>query len=389
MKVCFISSVYALSDTDRNGSFLVETVKHLTAKGHQVSIFAPSYEGRKNHYVNGIPVRRFRYFFRKWENLTHEQGAPNRIRNPFYLFVAVFYILSGLVNSVLYCRKERFDVLHVHWPFPHGIWGFAAGKLSNTPMVLNFHGAEILLAKNFFFVNSFLRHSLKHSSGVICNSSYTAGKVKKLTDKPVQIIPFGTTLNAKPALKDLNKKVKDILFAGRLIERKGLNYLLDAMKSINREVAVHLHVVGDGNMVDEWKRQKSILELDEMVTFHGFVTNQKLESLYARADLFVLPAIVDHRGDTEGLGVVLVEAMSFKTPVVASDVGGISDVIIHGETGLLVKEKDSIALAEACIRILTDDSLASSLAEKGLEHALSYFDWDRIIILVEKIYEDL
>lgn len=389
MKICLITSVYALSENDRNGSFLVESVRYLKRNGHDITIFAPSYEGLGDHCIEGVPVHRFRYFFRKWENLTHGQGAPNRIRNPFYLIVAFFYILLGLIKSVWFCRKEKFDVLHVHWPFPHGIWGYAAGKLSGTPVVLNFHGAELLLAEKFFFVNYFLRHSLKHASGIICNSSYTAKKVSALTDKHVDVIPFGTTLEVKSVAKNKSKPRKDILFAGRLIARKGLEYLLQAMPIIDESVPAHLHVVGDGNMAETWRKLSHDMGLDEMVTFHGFVSNEELIELYAGADLFVLPAIVDDRGDTEGLGVVLVEALCFKTPVVASDVGGISDVIINKQTGLLVPEKDVPALSNACIKVLKDDELASHLVDQGLAHAQSYFDWQRITSLIEKVYERL
>src|SRR5947207_2657860 len=112
MKICLMTSVYALSENDRNGSFLVESAKHLRAQGVELHVFAPSYEGLKSHVVQGVPVHRFRYFFRKWENLTHMQGAPNRIRNPLYLIVAAFYILSGLVNAVSFCRRTKFDLIH-------------------------------------------------------------------------------------------------------------------------------------------------------------------------------------------------------------------------------------------------------------------------------------
>ena len=113
--------------------------------------------------------------------------------------------------------------------------------------------------------------------------------------------------------------------------------------------------------------------------FYGFIPNEELAIQYQQADVFVLPAIRDQKGDTEGLGVVMIEALTFKTPVVASDVGGISDVIIDGKTGLLVPEKDPEQLAKAINRILSDNALAKRLGEAGCEHAKSYFDWERIV----------
>jgi glycosyltransferase involved in cell wall biosynthesis len=381
-----MTSTYKLSAEDKNVPFLTESVRHLVRQGHAVHVFAPSYEGLGSQVLDGVPVYRFRYFFKRWENLTHNQGAPNRIRNPLYLLVAFFYILSGLLHALRFCWKNEFDVLHVHWPFPHAIWGYAASRLTRTPMVLTFYGAEVLLGKKFFFVKYFLRHALKHAAAVVCISRYTAGEVAKLTTRRLELVPFGCTVRARPSLKDPQKPVKDVLFVGRLVARKGLDYLLRALPLCD-SVPVHLHVAGDGDRAAEWKALARRLGLDRQVTFHGVVSDEELERHYADADVFVLPAIVDDRGDTEGLGVVLVEALSFQTPVVASDVGGIPDVIIDKQTGLLVPEKDPAALAAAIQRLLRERELATLLARRGLRHARDFFDWGRITRRYIGIYE--
>lgn len=387
MKVCLMTSVYALSESDRNGSFLVESTRYLKERGHEVKVFAPSYEGLADHHIEGVPVHRFRYFFKKFENLTHGQGAPNRIRNPLYLLVAFFYILFGLISAVRFCRREKFDVIHVHWPFPHGMWGWAASKLSGAPIVLTFHGAELLLAKKFFFVDAFLKHAIKHSEGIICNSTFTAAEVAKLTDKPINVIPFGVTVNVKEKNATRNGDTHNLLFAGRIIERKGLEYLIRAIPLMDDELAVHLNIAGEGNVKASLQALTTELGLDDKITFHGFVPNAQLEDMYSQADVFILPAIVDDRGDTEGLGVVLVEALSYQVPVVASQVGGIPDVIIDGETGTLVPERSPEAIAEAVESLLRDDERASEMVDKGLAHARSYFDWGRITDLLVQTYK--
>jgi glycosyltransferase involved in cell wall biosynthesis len=379
MKICVMTSTYALSEQDCNVPFLVQSVRRLKARGHEVYVFAPSYEGCPNQVVHGVPVRRFRYFFRRWENLTHKQGAPNRIRNPIYLGVAFFYILFGLFQAIRYCRRHRFDIIHVQWPFPHGIWGSAASRLSGAPMVLTFHGAELLLCRKYFFVKYFLKHAIKNAGVVHCNSSFTAGEIGRLSNKPVEIVPYGCTVHARPVTKDLDKPVKDILFVGRLISRKGVDYLIRAVPRLAEKMPVRVHIVGHGDKGNLWKALCRELGVEDKVIFHGAVSAEELEQQYANADVFVLPAIVDERGDTEGLGVVLVEALCFQTPVVASAVGGIPDVIIDGQTGMLVPERDPVALAEAVIKLVQDRTLARHLTQGGLAHANEYFDWDRII----------
>ena len=213
------------------------------------------------------------------------------------------------MEAVRFCRRQKFDLIHVHWPFPHAIWGYVAGRLSGTPMVVTFHGAEVILCKKFFFVKYFLRHAVRNARAVLCNSSFTAGEIAKLgCDKPVHVIPFGTTVAARSTPRDASRSTKRVLFAGRLIRRKGVDYLLRAVPRVAAAVPVHVDIVGIGDQDESLRSLAEELGVTDRVTFHGFVSNEELERRYAEADVFVLPAIVDDRGDTEGLGVVLVEA---------------------------------------------------------------------------------
>jgi glycosyltransferase involved in cell wall biosynthesis len=388
MKICLVSSVYALSDTDRHASFLVESTRHLVACGHEVKVFAPSYNGNPSHRVHGVPVHRFRYFLKRWENLTHGEGAPTRIRNPLYLCVAAFYILFGLIALLRFCRREQFELLHVHWPFPHGIWGLAAARLFGIPLVLTFHGAELLLARRYPFVKPVLRLVCRGASGIVCNSSFTAGELRAHTRKPVSVIPFGATVTSRAVSRNPDKTVKDILYVGRLIERKGVSYLVDAMPLVLRRLPARLHVVGDGPTAQACRMKAVSAGVADAVVFYGTVPNEVLEALYADCDVFVLPAIVDDRGDTEGQGVVLVEAMSFAMPVVASRVGGIPDVVLADVTGLLVPERSPEALANAITAVLSNSTLATRMGAAGLANARTYFDWNRITRLLDEVYRN-
>jgi uncharacterized protein (TIRG00374 family) len=206
---------------------------------------------------------------------------------------------------------------------------------------------------------------------------------------PIQVIPFGSTVKVEAIAKVCDKPVKDILFAGRLIERKGMEYLLRAMPIVRPSCRVHLHIVGVGDLRPHLEQLASDLGVADDVTFHGFVSNEELERLYREADVFVLPAIVDDRGDTEGLGVVLVEAIRHRTPVVASRVGGIVDIVKHEETGLLVDQRCPNQLAASIVRLLTDGELRSRLVEQGLAHAQSYLDWATITDRLTAVYSQV
>lgn len=386
MKICLVTSVYALSDTDRHAAFLVESTRHLIARGHDVVVFAPAYEGCPSHTVDGVPVHRFRYFPRRWENLTHGEGAPTRVRRPFYLFVAVFYVACGLISLLRLCHRERFGLLHVHWPFPHGIWACAVSRLYGIPVVLTFHGAELLLSRRFPFVPFFLRRALRCARGVICNSTFTARQAAQYTNKRIEVVPFGITVAPRKIPRQPDKPAKDILFVGRLIERKGVCHLIRAIPEVLQSLPAHLHIVGLGPQQSELAALVDALGIHDSVTFHGVISNERLEGLYGLADVFVLPAITDSRGDTEGQGVVLVEAMSFGVPVIASDVGGIPDVVLPERTGLLVPEGSPDAIAAAIQRVMFQPGLATKMSSKGAVWARTQFSWDRTTDLIETVY---
>ena len=385
MKICFVASTYPRSESDPAVPWLREELRRLKARGHDVHVFAPAFKGSPSHQIDGIPVHRFRYFFAGKEDLTHDSGAPTKIRRPGYLLLTLFYILAGTFGLTRFHRRERFDILHIHWPFPHGLFGLVAARVTRARLVMSFHGAELLLAKKFPFVNPALRFFTRHADAVTCNSSYTAAAIHKLKSCTPEIIPYGSPIPER-AVPERRNEVKRILYVGRLIERKGVPYLLRAMPMVLAKLPARLTIVGNGALLEPLKAQVVEMGLQESVEFRVDVPEEELMAAYAESDVFVLPAIIDSRGDTEGLGVVLIEALSFRRPVVASAVGGIVDVILDGETGLLTPEKDPQSLAEALIRVLTDEKLAKRLADNGYQHVKTVFDWDRILCQTEAVY---
>jgi phosphatidylinositol alpha-1,6-mannosyltransferase len=168
-----------------------------------------------------------------------------------------------------------------------------------------------------------------------------------------------------------------ILTVARLVRRKGIKYLIEAMPRVLRSLPdTVLLVVGDGPEKPRLEEEARILGLASRVSFLGKVPEQKLIAFYQASDVFVLPAIVDSEMNTEGLGVVLLEAMSMGKPVVASGVGGIPEAVVNGETGLLVKPQDPNDLADAIIRLLGNSELSRKMGDNGRQRVKEVFDWD-------------
>ncbi|MFH1314551.1 MAG: glycosyltransferase family 4 protein [Candidatus Eisenbacteria bacterium] len=394
MKVCFITSVFPRGETDPTASWIIEIIHRLQARGVDIKVFCPSFKGLKDQYIHSIEARRFRYFFKNHEDLTHDQGAPYKIREARYRFIAIFYVFFGLIHFLRYCRKEKFDILHVQWPFPHAIWAYFASRLFKARTVLTFHGAELLLVRTYPFVRHFLKHAINHADGITSNSSFTRSKILEITDTTVNIVGFGPAVGGiQSAVKRKHEKKdnpkKQILFVGRFVERKGTEYLIKAMPEIVGKVDSELILVGTGDLEGELRHLAGDLGVEQHIRFDGVVSNEELNRRYREADVFVLPSIVDSKGDTEGLGVVLIEALAYNTPVIASRVGGIIDIVKHRETGMLVPEKDPAALAAAVVEVLTNDELALRLAEDGNKFIKEKYDWDKLADQLRDIYEQV
>lgn len=377
--ILVFSSVYPTTPDGNHGAFIREAILRLQPTGAKFTVFAPAYEGSPPHELDGIKVYRFRYCPKRFENLVRD-GAPTKIqRQPLYLITAALYILLGTWQLLWVCRKEKPDLLQIHWPFPHGLMALPASKLLDIPMVFSFHGAELMLANKFSFVADILRWLLPMTNGVTANSSFTQGLIHKIHSGSVSIIPYGLTIEAKPPKARPPGEVPNLLFVGRLDERKGLRYLLKALPLVLAKQPINLRVVGKGILEEELKAQCKEMSLDAVINFLGFVSKEELVQEYASCDIFVLPAIVDSKGDTEGLGIVMIEALAHQKPVVASAVGGIVDVIHSGTTGLLVPEKDPSALAGAILTLLANPTQAEALGREGLKDVQTRFSWDCIV----------
>ena len=394
MKVLVIGSVYPRFHEDAEVPWLRTSIAHLKKAGVEIQILAPSYKGLKSHDIDGTHVNRFRYAPASWEILTHEEGAPSKMASkPWLQLLAIPYIINGFFQCIRICRKWRPDVIHAHWPFPHAYIALGAAKLFKIPLALNFHGAELLLIRKKKWVKPFLKFAIGQAQAIFANSSFTASKIKAIRNVNVEWSPYGTTLEGHDASchpaavipHAINGKFK-ILFVGRHIERKGITYLIEAAKYLPRD-KFEIRIVGVGDLTEQLKKQAE--ESGANIIFTGKLSPEDLANEYKTANVFVLPAIVDSKGDTEGLGVVLIEAMELGLPIVASNVGGIPDVVVDGKSGILVPEKDPVALADAFKRLADDPALTESLLAGARKRIDECFTWDGIIERQVEVYKRL
>lgn len=388
LKILHIVTMFPRNESDYGiAPWLVGYLQQLESMGVHNVVLAPSYRGLGNQVVRGIEVKRFRYFFRRFENLTHEVNAVTRIRqNPLYFFCVPFLIIAGYFATRRLIRENDFDIVQIHWPFPMVLVGLAA--FGHIPVILKFYSAELALLKKARIFKPVVKWLAKRSASLFANSTFTAKMIEQELGCKAQVVYDGYIFPEVPpeiSLPDASR-AKEILFVGRLVERKGVEYLLRALRIVYPKIDVRLTVVGTGPLFPALKALTVELGLEDRVNFTGALPQQELEKAYRRCDLFVLPACYDSSGDTEGLGVVLLEALSCGKPVIGSNVGGIPDIIKHEQTGLLVPEKDPEALAQAIERVLSDPSLYFSLAKNGFEYAKNTFSIQSIARRGKELY---
>ena len=385
-RILFVTSNFPRWGGDTTTPFVLHLAQDLQEIGWAVEVLAPHAAGAARHEVlDGVPVHRFRYFWPEaWQSVCYQGGALVNLRreklNWLKLPALVFFELWALFRLA---RKGGFDAIHAHWVLPQGFVAVLVGRMLRIPVVITVHGGDVFALKGRV-MRWFKRFSFRRAQAVTVNSSATGAVVRQLVpDYPaLQRIPMGAAIPPPPDPAELERiraahrraEGPLLLFAGRLVEEKGLGDLLDAMTTIRSDQPdATLLVVGEGQERKRFEQQATDLGLGDSVCFLGWIQPESLPAYMAAADIFVAPSKTGRDGWVEGQGLTIVEAMLCGTPVVASRSGGIVDTIDDGETGLLVEEASPQAIAEAVRRHLSDPDAMRTIAAAGSAKALRDF----------------
>ncbi|WP_175956229.1 glycosyltransferase [Schaalia sp. Marseille-Q2122] len=312
----------------------------------------------------GVTVTRFAYFPRRWEDLADGAIIENlRARPSRWLQVLPF-----LVAEAWAIRKEirhfRPHAIHAHWIIPQG---FIATLIApRVPRVVTSLGGDLyaLRAAPLRAAKSWVLSRAGAVTAVNTDMTQTAIDL----GAPQEIchtIPMGADLDRfSPQGRPLGKSGRlNLLFVGRLVEKKGLSVLLRTL----REHGTHmtLTVVGDGPLRAQLEREAQGLP----VTFKGQRTRDQLAEDYRSHDVIVVPSVPAASGDQDGLPVALLEAMGTGCPVIASNLPGLNEAVIHGSSGLLVEPRDTDELGAALERLRDDLDYRQLLAEGAAQRA--------------------
>lgn len=357
-KLLVTASTFPRWEGDTEPRFVLDLAAHMT-DAYDVTVLVPAAPGAKDaEEMEGVKVIRYHYFpVHRWETLCYPGAIVPRIKEKKRRALLVPFLFLGLYVK-LFKMLPEYDIVHAHWLIPQGI----VQSFFKKPYIVTGHGGDIA-SFNRGLLKRLKVRCLKNAEHVTVVSEKWKGSINKLVPLvDVDIISMGCDLdkfnakNRKDNYFNQGKK-KVILFVGRLVEIKGVHYLISAMQRID----ALLIIVGDGPLKSELMEQGKAYE--GKVRFLGSKSHQELPQIFASSDVFVIPSITDSRGAQEGMPTVIFEAMASGLPVIGTRTGGIKEIIQDGKNGLLCEEKSMVQLADCINRILNDEMFSEKLAE--------------------------
>lgn len=388
--ILVLASTFPRWKDDVEPPFVYELCRRLS-KTFSVHVLAPHASGAAvEDQMEGIRVTRYRYFFSRWENLAFHGGIlANLKQNPLRYALVPFFIMAQLVVLIRLLNRCQFDCIHAHWLIPQGLIAITACLFmkSAPPVIVTSHGGDLFGLKGYV-LNRLKRFVALRSAAVTVVSQAMRDVLQELriADSRINVIPMGVDLRNRfvPAVQ--RSASEALLFVGRLVEKKGLKYLIEALPLIlKKHPNATLRVVGDGQEKERILERILELGLGEHVEFLGAVANETLTEIYHSSDVVVFPSVVAGDGDREGFGLVLVEALGCECATVVTDLPAMRDIVDHGKSALVVPQKDSTQIAKKIRLLLEDVKLRQTIGRQGRVQVLQKFDWE--IITVQ--YKDL
>ncbi len=285
-------------------------------------------------------------------------------------------------------KQEDPALVHAHF-FNDGVDALKLADRLDLPLVTTLHGHDITKHKNASEQNPVTQQFFKQVDRVIAVSEFIADQAlaKGCPEQKLVQHYIGIDLD-KFTQPKIESEEPSLLFVGRLVEKKGCTYLLQAMEQLQMKYPdLRLNIIGEGEL--KTLLQQEVKARDINVSFVGTASAAEIREQLARCWLFVAPSVTAADGDTEGLGMVFLEAQALQTPVVSFRSGGLVEAVEEGVTALLSDEKDVTGLAEAIASLLEDSALRRDMGVAGRHRIEQHFDIRKQCVKLEQIYDEL
>ncbi len=388
-RILVITSTFPRYEGDTTPSFVYDYAKNIS-DAFEVIILAPFDKTAKTfEKKDNLTIYRYKYLPFNPGSLAYEGGIGPKLRqSPLNYFQVPFFLFFQLLNIIKLVKKYNMNIIHSHWILPQGLVAVIYKIFFNKKIKLlcTAHGADIYGFKSPF--SSLLkRFIIKNSDSITCVSNALKQEVVNLYEKDnIRVIPMGIDTARFDSAK-YNHTVKEkykitagfLLFTGRLVEKKGLYYLIKAFPEVLKEFPdIKLLIIGDGPEKTKLLELTKDLNLNKNIIFTGAVLHKNLPGYFAAADIFIGPSITVSSGDSEGFGLVFAEALSCQTPVITTDLPAIADIVQNNINGFAVEQKNSKQLAKKIILLLKNPDKTKQMGKNGRKFIVNNFEWSII-----------
>lgn len=388
LRLLVLTSTYPRWAGDPEPGFVHELSRRL-AETFDVRVIGPHAAGalaREN--LDGVDVYRYRYAPTVLETLVNHGGILANLKRSLWKWLLVPTFLAGQYLTLRKALREfRPHVIHAHWILPQGLMG-ALGR-QGIPLVATSHGADLFGLRGSLFTR--LRRWVVPRISVVTLVS-EAMRQQLLAEQPranAVVMSMGVDVRERFVPSTAERSSGELLFVGRLVEKKGLHHLLHALPRVIAECPdARLTIAGFGPERERLERIVAELDLKSHVDFVGAMPQASLPALYQRASVFIAPFVEADDGDQEGLGLVVAEAMACACPVIVGNVPATQD-LVDERCGLRVPASDHGQLAQAIVALLQDDAGRARMGSHARMHVEQHYSWDVVAERYSRLLADV
>jgi glycosyltransferase involved in cell wall biosynthesis len=384
MRLLTVTSSYPKFPGDVTAPFIESITRGLAARGHTLDVVLPEHPQLRREDEPGICFLPYRYApnprLTLW-GYAQSLEADVRVRPAVYALAPLAAL--ALRHAVgLHLLRERYDAALLHWVVPNAVLVYDLLRSQHLPFVICLHGSDVFVAERSLLARPFARRALSLAGRVTACSADLLRRARRLgaEESRSRAIPYGVDVAAfAPRASDESMRQRFgvppgalmVVAAGRLVEKKGFTYLVDAAASVP---GIQVVLAGDGDLRRELEAQAR--ERRAPVTFAGSLDRSAMAAALAAADVVAIPSVVDRAGNVDGLPNVLLEALAAGRAVVATRVAGIPDVVRDRENGLLVAPRAAADLAAALRVLAGDPKTRERLGAAARRTAVEELSWE-------------
>ncbi len=394
MRVAVLAHSFPRFRGDTHGPFVKRLSEELAGLGHEVHVLVPFDPEIREDPETPLTIHSFRYVWPdRWHLLGYSRTLQRDVAMRMWAWLLsplYFFFAERALKRLI--RRHRIELVHAHWLLPNGFVASRAAQSTGVPYAITLHGSDIFMAERNPLFQSMARRTLAGARHVTSCSADLRDRLLALGRAEhaykVLLVANGTDLEGSSEAQT-GESERLVVGVGRMVDKKGFRYLLDAAPALlAAHPDVRIVLGGDGDLLEPLKARAAELGVADRVEFPGRLAHPEVLRLIADAEVFVMPSVRDVKGNIDGLPIVVLEAMAAGKPLVATDLAGIPLAVDDGVTGLLVPEKDPEALRAAVDSLLADRESARAMGRAGRDKVVSELNWAAIARRHDELYRD-